>query len=161
MFTFDKVIRNGHRASGFFAFFADDTSVTICVKVLTGRLPTHAQLHMYWPDTVPLPLCVLCHALDAQDHWFHCPPLKGLLWSCCVDVHEQVQGLLSRRQLDGHANVARVLVDALLDRGKIQATAACVVDIQVRHQFSELAALLVQIVAIVSTTIRVVLWAQR
>ena len=92
----DKAIHFGAKATAMHASFALDLLVAFHVKALGGSLPTHAQTHMYWPRRVPFPSCVLCGALDDQDHWCVCPALEDVVWNCGVVAFEQVERLLGK-----------------------------------------------------------------
>ncbi|ORZ29619.1 hypothetical protein BCR44DRAFT_354084 [Catenaria anguillulae PL171] len=69
--------------------------------------------------------------------------------------------LLRRRKMTAHCGPAKTLVERLMSAAKIQATAACVVDVHLRQHFPQLAPALAQVVAIASTTIQTVLWKER
>ncbi|ORZ36496.1 hypothetical protein BCR44DRAFT_1498668 [Catenaria anguillulae PL171] len=94
MLIFAKAIRSGRKPAASVASFSLDSLVTFRVKVLTRRLPTLAQLQMYWPDRAPSPLCTLCGSLDDQQHLVVCPRLADERWELGVAAHKCVEQLL-------------------------------------------------------------------
>ncbi|ORZ39716.1 hypothetical protein BCR44DRAFT_1214575 [Catenaria anguillulae PL171] len=58
--------------------------------------------------------------------WYRCPALTDVLWTCRLDVHDQVVELLRRRKMTAYCGLAKTLVERLMGVAKIRATAACV-----------------------------------
>ncbi|ORZ39719.1 hypothetical protein BCR44DRAFT_1495983 [Catenaria anguillulae PL171] len=144
MLIFAKAIRSGRKPAARVASFSLDSLVTFRVKVLTGQLPTLAQLHMYWPDRALSPLCTLCGSLDDQQHWVVCPRLADEWWELGVAAHECVEQLLPGADTT-LAVQARSVLAHLLHPSRLRATAACVVDLALRRRFPGLASKLPRI----------------
>ncbi|ORZ30893.1 hypothetical protein BCR44DRAFT_57790 [Catenaria anguillulae PL171] len=122
MLIFAKAIRSGRKPAVRVASFSLGSLVTFRVKVLTRRLPTLAQLHMYWPDRAPSPLCRLCGSLDDQQHWVVCARLADKRWELGVVAHKCVELLLPGADTT-LAVQARSVLAHLLHPSRLRATA--------------------------------------